>query len=99
MCCVSSSIDGRKIVPSESSEEGDNIIHMHPDFRMIVLANRNANQHLTFFTQYPVLTVFFAEFRIRIPYGAAFVWLFWMDPDPDPVAVKVTPAVFLYFGS
>jgi hypothetical protein len=44
MCCVSSSLDGRKIVPSESSEEeGDNIIRMHPDFRMIVLANRNAN--------------------------------------------------------
>jgi hypothetical protein len=42
MCRVVS-IDGRKIVPSESSEEGDNIIHMHPDFRMIVLANRNAN--------------------------------------------------------
>jgi len=32
--------DGRRIVPSNSPEEGDNIIHLHPDFRMLVLANR-----------------------------------------------------------
>ena len=32
--------DGRRIVPSQSTETGPNIIHLHPDFRMIVLANR-----------------------------------------------------------
>jgi len=32
--------DGRKIVPSDSAMEGKNIIRMHQDFRMIVLANR-----------------------------------------------------------
>jgi len=32
--------DGRRIVPSNSPEQGDNIIHLHPDFRMLVLANR-----------------------------------------------------------
>merc|ERR1712013_117303 len=32
--------DGRRIVPSNSPEEGDNITKMHPDFRMFVLANR-----------------------------------------------------------
>jgi len=32
--------DGRKIVPPTSQEEGPNIIKMHPDFRMFVLANR-----------------------------------------------------------
>ena len=32
--------DGRRIVPSSSPETGDNIIHLHPNFRMIVLANR-----------------------------------------------------------
>ena len=32
--------DGRKIVPPISQEEGPNIIKMHPDFRMFVLANR-----------------------------------------------------------
>eukprot|EP00088_Acartia_fossae_P010900 TRINITY_DN15467_c2_g1_i2.p1 TRINITY_DN15467_c2_g1~~TRINITY_DN15467_c2_g1_i2.p1 ORF type:complete len:537 (+),score=101.70 TRINITY_DN15467_c2_g1_i2:81-1613(+) len=32
--------DGRRIVPPYSSETGDNIIKMHPDFRMLVLANR-----------------------------------------------------------
>ena len=32
--------DGRRIVATNSSETGDNIIHLHPDFRMIVLANR-----------------------------------------------------------
>jgi len=32
--------DGRRIVPSQSSETGPNIIPLHPDFRMIVLANR-----------------------------------------------------------
>ena len=32
--------DGRRIVPTNSLEAGDNIIHLHPSFRMIVLANR-----------------------------------------------------------
>jgi len=32
--------DGRRIVPPTSTEIGDNIIKMHPDFRMMVLANR-----------------------------------------------------------
>ena len=32
--------DGRRIVPAGSSETGPNIIPLHPDFRMIVLANR-----------------------------------------------------------
>merc|ERR1719430_364506 len=32
--------DGRKIVPSNSALEGKNIIRMHQDFGMIVLANR-----------------------------------------------------------
>jgi len=32
--------DGRKIVPPTSIEDGPNIIKMHPDFRMFVLANR-----------------------------------------------------------
>jgi len=32
--------DGRKIVPPTSHEDGPNIIKMHPDFRMFVLANR-----------------------------------------------------------
>lgn len=32
--------DGRRIVPANSLEAGDNIIHLHPSFRMIVLANR-----------------------------------------------------------
>lgn len=32
--------DGRRIVPPNSPEEGDNIIHLHPEFRMLVLANR-----------------------------------------------------------
>ena len=32
--------DGRRIVPTNSPEAGDNIIHLHPSFRMIVLANR-----------------------------------------------------------
>jgi len=32
--------DGRRIVPTNSPETGENIIHLHPDFRMIVLANR-----------------------------------------------------------
>ena len=33
-------LDGRRIVPPTSTEIGDNIIKMHPDFRMMVLANR-----------------------------------------------------------
>jgi len=32
--------DGRRIVPSTSTEVGENIIKLHPDFRTIVLANR-----------------------------------------------------------
>eukprot|EP00092_Neocalanus_flemingeri_P037789 GFUD01041137.1.p1 GENE.GFUD01041137.1~~GFUD01041137.1.p1 ORF type:complete len:1900 (+),score=456.60 GFUD01041137.1:60-5702(+) len=32
--------DGRRIVPPNSSEQGANIIPLHPDFRMLVLANR-----------------------------------------------------------
>jgi len=32
--------DGRKIVPHDSLEQGTNIIKIHPEFRMFVLANR-----------------------------------------------------------
>ena len=32
--------DGRRIVPTDSRETGANIIHLHPEFRMMVLANR-----------------------------------------------------------
>lgn len=36
--------DGRRIVPPDFSGPATNIVRMHPDFRMVVLANRPVRQ-------------------------------------------------------